>query len=75
MTQATDELLLTMVAPPRRQAGMWRGVPTAWLITAGLALAFAALLLALAVVLLAIVRAILRDRPRQRPVYVITSLQ
>jgi len=47
MTQATDELLLTMVAPPRRQAGMWRGVPTAWLITAGLALAFAALLLAL----------------------------
>lgn len=47
MTQATDELLLTMVAPPRRQAGMWRGVPIAWLVTAGLALAFAALLMAL----------------------------
>ncbi len=47
MTQATDELLLTAVVPPRRQAGMWRGVPIAWLTTAGLALAFTALLLAL----------------------------
>jgi hypothetical protein len=47
MTQATDELLLTTVAPRRRQAGMWRGMPIAWLVTAGLALAFALLLLAL----------------------------
>jgi hypothetical protein len=47
MAQATDELLLTAVVPPRRQAGMWRGIPIAWLVTAGLALAFAALLLRL----------------------------
>ena len=47
MTQATDELLLTDLAPPRRRPGMWRGVPTAWLAAAGLALAFAVLLLAL----------------------------
>jgi hypothetical protein len=47
MTQATDELLLTTVAPLRGQAGMWRGVPIAWLVAAGLALAFAALLLVL----------------------------
>src|SRR5579871_3671403 len=47
MTEATDELLLTTIAPPRRQAGMWRGVPVAWLVAAGLALAFVALLLAL----------------------------
>ena len=40
-----------------------------------LMLVLAALLLALAVVLAAIVRVILRDRPRPRPVYVITSLQ
>lgn len=47
MTEATDELLLTRIAPPRRQAGMWRGVPVAWLAAAGMALAFVALLLAL----------------------------
>ena len=47
MTQATDELLLTTVAPVRRPAGMWRGIPIAWLAAAVLALAFAALLLAL----------------------------
>ena len=34
----------------------------------------AALFLALAVVLAAIIRVILRDRPRPRPVYVITTL-
>src|SRR4051812_27781444 len=47
MTQATGELLLTMVAPSRKQAGLWKGVPIAWLVTAALALAFAALLFAL----------------------------
>jgi hypothetical protein len=47
MTQATDELLLTAVIAPRNKPGMWRGVPIAWLTTAGLALAFAALLLTL----------------------------
>ena len=47
MTQATDELLLTTAIPLRRQAGMWRGIPIAWLLTAGLALAFGALLLRL----------------------------
>jgi hypothetical protein len=47
MTQATDELLLTAVVPPRGKPGMWRGVPIAWPITALLALGFAALLVVL----------------------------
>jgi hypothetical protein len=47
MTQATDELLLTAVIPPRNKAGMWRGVPIAWPIVAAFAVLFAALLLAL----------------------------
>jgi hypothetical protein len=47
MTQATDELLLTTVLPPRKQAGLWHGVPIAWAIVAAVALGFGMLLLAL----------------------------
>jgi hypothetical protein len=47
MTQASDELLLTTVAPVRGRPGMWRGIPIGWLAAGVLALAFAALLLAL----------------------------
>lgn len=47
MTQATDELLLTTVIPPRKQRGVWHGVPIAWAIIAAMALTFAVVLLAL----------------------------
>ena len=47
MTQATDELLLTAVIPPRKKAGLWHGVPIGWVAIALIGGAFAVLLLAL----------------------------
>jgi hypothetical protein len=47
MTQATDELLLTAVIRPRKMAGVWHGVPIAWVAVALLALGFALALLSL----------------------------
>lgn len=47
MTQATDELLLTTIIPPRKARGLWHGVPIAWAVAGALSLAFAVLLSAL----------------------------
>src|SRR5689334_2249677 len=47
MTQAIDELLLTTVVPPRKQRGVWHGVPIAWAVAAAMAMAFAVVLSAL----------------------------